>query len=198
MNLDQFIGQESEAEINPYEGEYRDGVLFVDSVTVQVNDKEHSINLEEEVKWDEAAKRAIGKLAQKQLEKKRMEEKLAPAEGGSKFSVNGDTKVFKTLLVVGYLQPVPTGVVGDVLEHDSPSSMIGNATYRNFVQAIAEEANTHYYSLTPKGWKQIIAVEGVEGWRSAAEELLSNYTPQAEEDEEEQTGLAAFGYDRDK
>lgn len=197
MGLEDFIGKAPEAEINPYDGEYDNGTLIVDSVTIELEGEEHIIELAEEVEWNEATKRAVGKLAQERLDQKRREEMLAPAEGGSKLSVGGDTKVFRTLLVIGYLQPVPTQVVGDVLGHDNPSSMIGNATYRKFVQAVAEKGNTHYYSLTPKGWKQIIAVHGAEDWRSAAEELLSSYTPSDSEDEEEQTGLSAFGYDKD-
>lgn len=198
MEVEEHIIEDSGVKIEPYDGDYRQNVLYVESAVIKFNDEEHTVELDEEVEWDEARKLAMVKLAQNRLEKKRREKELAPAEGNSKFSVSDDTKVFRTLLVVGYLQPVPTDVVGDVLSHNNPSSMIGNATYRDLVQAVAEEGNTHYYSLTPEGWKQIIAVEGVEGWRSAAEELLSNYSPQSHDDEEEQTGLAAFGYDGDE
>lgn len=194
MALEDFIGEKEDAEINPYDGEYENGVLHVDSVVINL-EEDYIIELDEKVKWDEATERAIGKLAKQQLKAKRMKEVLAPADGGSKLSVGEDTKVFRTLLVIGYLQPVPTDVVGDVLGHSNPSSMMGNATYRGLVQAVAENGNNHYYTLTPKGWKQIISVHGVEGWRAAAEELLQSYTPSSDEEEEPQTGLAAFGYD---
>lgn len=197
MSLDELKQNVGELTFKPHQAQIEGDELIVQEVEISPGESSHIIDLGGDYSWDDAVMRAMELMTAEHMSDIQKEDILASASGGDPLSVNGDTKIFRTLLVIGYLQPVPTDVVGDVLEQDNPGSMIGNATHRDLVQPVAKNGNNRYYSLTPQGWKQVVAVHGVKNWRSEAEKLLSGYTPAEDEDQEQQTGLAAFGYDKE-
>jgi len=134
-------------------------------------------------------------LAEEALERRERDTTLPDIDREESLSVSPDTKIYSTLLVIGYLQPVPSYIVDDVLEYENTDSIISNASYRDLVDSVGTDGTSHYYSLTPHGWKQIVGVHGTEDWRTKAEELLQSYTPSDSENEGQKTGLEAFGYD---
>jgi len=197
MEYDKTIGNIGRFEVQVYDAELDEQEPFIKSVVLVLGDDEKIVELDEPVKSGEVIDTIKDKLVEDTILRRIKEDKLVDINRDEKLSVDPDTKIFKTLLVIAYLQPISTDVVGEVLEYKNPRSMVGNAIYRDLIQPVGENGNKHYYSLTPEGWKQIIAVHGWNGWKDTAKELIAGYRDETEEYDEEQSGLAAFGYEED-
>lgn len=192
--ISEYLGESTEATIEACDGELVNRMLVVESVFLDIEGYKTKIHFGEEVAWDEAKKRAVGQLAQEHIDDIQESKEIPDADGSTEFSVSKDTYRMKIMLVIGYLQPVKADIVDEVLDYEGVRSSVSNIQNEGYIQAVAKDGVERYYSLTPHGWKQVLSVFGVEGWRKEAEEILTNYVPPDDEDDKD-SGLAAFDFD---
>lgn len=177
--------------VKPEEGTLEDGVLKVNRVKIKLDNKTHTVPLDEMQDWDEAAGTVMNYLALDQLEYKVESPELVDIDGDDTAAVGKDTKIFKCILATARLQIASTEALGDVFGFENPSSYVSNATYRGFIQAVAENGTKHYYSVTPEGWKQIISHYGITDWIGVADDMMVD-DEEISDSESEDTSLDEY------
>lgn len=176
----QFTIKGKDVVLKPEEGTIENGEFKVNEVKVQLNGETHTVEMDEMQEWDEAAGTVMNYLALDQLEYKVKDKVLVDAKGEDTASVGKDTKIFRCILACAHGGPISSDEIEEKYGLDNASSSVSNGTYRGFIEAVAEEGNTHYYVPTAKGWREVIKHYGILKWRKKAYELQSNSN--AEED----------------